>query len=103
MSHADELARLRDAVVEAVRAADGRHGLEDTSAIEDALHALLASEAATCGKCEGRGEDVPPTVTICGDGEIVDHSKCPNCGGTGRKRQDRFRDDSATTPEGDER
>lgn len=94
-NHADELARLRDAVVEAAKAwavkqddPDQLIALE-TDDLYFAAAALMDNEALTCETCGGSGIRI----------RDMQNPKCPACHGTGRK-PDTFRDDGATTPEG---
>ena len=102
-THAEEVARLKDAVVEAAKAEralqlapgpmSSRERLHRRIPLEvslkNAVDAIIAAEALTCETCEGIGIRI----------RDMQNPKCPACHGTGRK-PDTFRDDGATTPEG---
>lgn len=122
-THAEEVARLRDAVVEAAKAtvaadrewemhldsdasnrdewgarcAELHKAANDAHAVNvSAVTALIAAEALTCPACKGHGRiSMQPGPGARG----VLFGVCPACHGTGRK-PDTFRDDGATTPEG---
>ena len=79
-NHADELARLRDAVVEAAKAwavkqddPDQLIALE-TDDLYFAAAALMDNEALTCETCGGSGIRI----------RDMQNPKCPSCHGTGR-------------------
>jgi len=82
MTHADELARLRDAVVEAAREfVSDQDADSDLVALEQAVDALIAAEALTCPACKGHGRiSMQPGPGARG----VLFGVCPACNGTGR-------------------
>ena len=82
-THAEEVARLKDAVVEAAKEVaaayrevgpDGRIVLV-TEALVRAVDAIIAAEALTCETCGGSGIRI----------RDMQNPKCPACHGTGRK------------------
>ena len=93
-THAEEVARLKDAVVEADRNMRGieiaagedldeydRRGGPDARIVWcERVDALIAAEALTCETCGGRGL----LLTATGDCEFR-WDECPACHGTGRK------------------
>ena len=88
-THAEEVARLKDAVVEADRNMRGieiaagedldeydRRGGPDARIVWcERVDALIAAEALTCETCEGIGIRI----------RDMQNPKCPACHGTGRK------------------
>ena len=74
MTHAEEVARLRDAVVERAKVWCDTGLRLDGKAVQLAVDALRAAEAQTCETCEGSGSV-----------EFDRVKDCPACHGTGRK------------------
>ena len=82
MTHAEEVARLRDAVVERAKVWCDTGLRLDGKTVQLAVDALRAAEAQTCETCDATGGKW--ITTVCGDGELADFVPCPACHGTGR-------------------
>lgn len=82
MTHAEEVARLRDAVVEAAKADDQQYTSRTHRALSVSVNTLIAAEALTCPACKGHGRiSMQPGPGARG----VLFGVCPACHGTGRK------------------
>ena len=83
MTHAEEVARLRDAVVEAANEWHQHpHGTASRLRLHASVDAFRSAEALTCETCDATGGKW--ITTVCGDGELADFVPCPACHGTGR-------------------